>query len=235
MIPPIVAAASGVIDRDTGREWLNRELSRSEYAENDLTPLEQLGRWLGDAWAALLSAALGGNSPWLLLLVVAAVAVLIGLIVWRVRRLGLRRARMPLAAFDAVVTTPRPEPWRESARAAHERGDHRTAVIDEARAIFAVLGLKHVIDLEAAQTANEITRVAGTALSAHATALRRVSRVFDDLMFGPDDELGPIDLAGVYAEFLALDAELDALPAHRGAPARSGDASRTLTAEAGRR
>ncbi len=137
---------------------------RDEYSATDLTPLERLGRWVDDMLSGLVSAALSGNSPWLLLLVVLALATIVVLIVWRVRRLGLRRVQVPVSAFDAVVAAPRPRPWRQSAQAATDRGDLRTAVADQARAIFAVLAARGVVDLDDAATASELARTAGRAV-----------------------------------------------------------------------
>lgn len=216
-----------VIDRDTGREWVERELSKSEYSENDLTPLEQIGRWLEGVWESLLGAALRGNSPWLLLLVVIAAAGIIALIVWRVRRVGLRRTRVPLAAFDPVVAVPEPDPWRRSAATAAAAGDFRTAVIDQARAIFALLSLRQIVSLDSSSTASELARTAGADLPEHARELQWVADSFNELLFGeetddaasagtttPQHRLTPATSAS-YSRLLDLDRVLSAVPAAR--------------------
>ncbi|MGO2861455.1 MAG: hypothetical protein ACTIC1_09880 [Brevibacterium sp.] len=227
-------AQGAVIDRDTGREWVERELSKSEYSENDLTPLEQIGRWLEGVWESLLGAALRGNSPWLLLLVVIVVAGIIALIVWRVRRVGLRRTRVPLAAFDPVVAVPEPEPWRRSAAAAAAAGDFRTAVVDQARAIFALLSLKQIVSLDSSSTASELVRTAGADLPEHAPELRWAAEVFNELLFGEASDDADSESDSVsgdeattqhrpdpasntsYSRLLDLDRSLSALPAaHR--------------------
>lgn len=212
---PAAILAAAPVDRGTGRRWLEEELRRDEYSANDLTPLERLGRWVDDVLTGLLSAALGGNSPWLLLLVVLALAAIIALIVWRVRRLGLRRAQVPVSAFDAVVAAPQPEPWRRSAQAAAARGDLRTAVADQARAIFAVLALRGLVDLDDAATASELARTAGAAVPAHAQDLHRVADVFNDLVFGEESAPKRTDdeLRALLTAFVDLDAELSRLPA----------------------
>lgn len=217
-----------VIDRDTGREWVEHELSKAEYSENDLTPLEQIGRWLENVWESLLGAALRGNSPWLLLLVVIVVAGIVALIVWRVRRVGLRRTRIPLAAFDPVVAVPEPDPWRRSAAAAAAAGDFHTAVIDQARAILALLSLKQIVSLDSSSTASEIARTAGTDLPEHASDLRWVAEVFNEVLFGEEDGDAPAAdrderqhrstpaTRTSYSRLLDLDRTLSALPAaHR--------------------
>lgn len=219
-----------VVDRGTGREWVDKELSKDEYSATDLTPLEQLGEWMGRVWDAIVSGALRGNSPWLILLVVIAVAAIVALIIWRVRRVGLNRTRVPLSAFDPVVTTPEPGPWRESARAAAERGDLRSAVIDQSRAIFAVLSGKHIVALDSASTATELSGTAGRELPEHARSLNRVAEAFNDLLYGHEagdaeraagtgGGMGTAvaradepDLHTTYAEFLALDEQLSRLP-----------------------
>ena len=212
---PAAILAAAPVDRGTGRRWLEEELRRDEYSANDLTPLERLGRWVDDVLTGLLSAALGGNSPWLLLLVVLALAAIIALIVWRVRRLGLRRVQVPVSAFDAVVAAPQPEPWRRSAQAAAARGDLRTAVADQARAIFAVLALRGLVDLDDAATASELARTAGAAVPAHAQDLHRVAEVFNDLVFGEESAPKRTDdeLRALLTAFVGLDAELTRLPA----------------------
>src|SRR5699024_2717506 len=82
MIPDLLCLASApstgpAVDRDTGREWVENELSKQEYSAADLTPLEQIGRWISSLWDSLVNAALRSNSPWLLLLVALALAAVI--------------------------------------------------------------------------------------------------------------------------------------------------------------
>ncbi|QPS32394.1 DUF4129 domain-containing protein [Brevibacterium casei] len=207
--------AAAPVDRDTGRRWLEEELRRDEYSATDLTPLERLGRWVDDVLSGLVSAAFSGNSPWLLLLVVLALAAIVVLIVWRVRRLGLRRVQVPVSAFDAVVAAPQPQPWRQSAQAAADRGDLRTAVADQARAIFAVLALRGVVDLDDAATSSELARTAGRAVPSRAEDLDRVAEVFNDLVFGEESapQRSDDELRALFAQFVSLDADLSRLPA----------------------
>lgn len=215
------ALLSSVIDRGTGREWVDHELSKKEYSDTDLTPLEQLGQWLSDMWDSIVSGALQGNSPWLILIVVVALAAIVALIVWRVRRVGLRKTSLPLSAFDPVVASPEPGPWRDSARAAAQRGDMTTAVIDSARAIFAVLSQKQIVTLDSASTASELSRTAGGELPEHRRELTRVANVFNDLLFGEDPaRTSAAALNAAYGEFRAFDETLSALtPRHRSAVA----------------
>lgn len=220
------SAASVSIDRTTGREWIEHELSKPEYSANDLTPLEQIGRWLSHLWESLLGAALRANSPWLLLLVVLALAGIVALIVWRIRRVGLRRTGVPLSAFDPVVSLPEPGPWRERAARAAAAGDFRSAVIDESRAIFAVLSVKAIVSLETSATASEIAHDAEAALPDQAGAVHNVAEVFNDLLYGEETPYGEENgsstrsvrsdrnLPTVYAELCGLDRTLSALPAH---------------------
>lgn len=208
---------SSAIDRETGRDWVEHELSKQEYSDTDLSPLEQIGQWLSNIWDSIVSGALQNNSPWMLLIVVVALAAIVGLIIWRVRRVGLKKTSLPLSAFDPVVASPEPGPWRDSARAAAERGDMRTAVIDSARAIFAVLSQKHIVTLDAASTASELSRTAGDEMPEHRLHLARVADVFNDLLFGENsDGISPASLPATYREFLAFDERLSALgPRHR--------------------
>ena len=219
--------AESIVDRRTGREWVERELAKDEYSANDLSPLEQLGQWMSNLWDSILSGALRANSPWLILIVLVALAAIVALIIWRVRRVGLKKTAVPLSAFDSVVNTPEPGPWRDSARAAATRGDLRTAVIDSARAIFAVLSQKQIVILDSASTASELVRTAGDELPELRRELTRVATVFNDLLFGEDLEKNPsqdeprpsaAELAATYAEFLAFDERLSSLvPRHRSA------------------
>lgn len=212
---------SSTIDRKTGRDWVEHELSKKEYSDTDLTPLEQIGQWLSNVWDSLVSGALSNNSPWMILIVIVALAAIVGLIIWRVRRVGLRRTSLPLSAFDPVVASPEPGPWRDSARAAAQRGDMRTAVIDSARAIFAVLSQKHIVTLDSASTASELSRTAGGEVPEHRRQLAHVAGVFNDLLFGENpDGTSPASLPATYHELLALDESLSALsPRHRTAVA----------------
>ncbi|WP_231446653.1 hypothetical protein [Brevibacterium zhoupengii] len=204
--------SSSPIDRETGRQWVEHELSKDEYSSTDLTPLEQLGQWLSRIWDSIISTALDGNSPWLLLIVVVALAAIIALIIWRVGRVGLKKTSLPLSAFDPVVASPQPGPWRDSAQAAAERGDMRTAVIDSARAIFAVLSQKQIVTLDSASTASELSRTAGEQLPEQRRELARVANVFNDLLFGEDPARTSTDsLQATYNEFRALDGRLSSL------------------------
>lgn len=210
-----LSAASASIDRRTGREWVEHELSKQEYAANDLTPLEQIGQWLSSLWDSLVSAALGANSPWLLLLVVLAVIAIIALIIWRIRRAGFRRTGLPLSAFDPVVSLPEPGPWRDSAARAARAGDFETAVIDESRAIFAVLSIKQIVSLESSATASEIAHSAEAALPDHGPAVHGVAEIFNDLRYGEEAaQKASADrgLDAIYADLCALDRTLSALP-----------------------
>src|SRR5699024_2926629 len=178
----------------------------------DLTPLEQIGRWISSLWDSLVNAALRSNSPWLLLLVALALAAIIALVVWRVRRAGLRRTGLPLSAFDPGVSPPEPGPWRGAAQA----GNYRAAVIDASRAIFAVLSVKRIISLESSATASELAREAESALPDHAAAVHSVAEVFNDLLYG--DRLGgrerpDRDLPAIYARLCEMDRTLSSLPA----------------------
>ena len=208
--------SSASVDRDTGREWVEHELTKSEYAANDLTPLEQIGQWLSSLWDSLVRTALGANSPWLLVFVVLGLAAIIALIVWRVRRAGFRRVGIPLSAFDPVVSQPEPGPWREAAARAAQAGNYRAAVIDASRAIFAVLSVKRIISLESSATASELAREAESALPDHAAAVHSVAEVFNDLLYG--DRLGgrerpDRDLPAIYARLCEMDRTLSSLPA----------------------
>ena len=221
MIPDLLCLASApstgpAVDRDTGRELVENELSKQEYSAADLTPLEQIGRWISSLWDSLVNAALRSNSPWLLLLVALALAAIIALVVWRVRRAGLRRTGLPLSAFDPVVSQPEPGPWREAAARAAQAGNYRAAVIDASRAIFAVLSVKRIISLESSATASELAREAESALPDHAAAVHSVAEVFNDLLYG--DRLGgrerpDRDLPAIYARLCEMDRTLSSLPA----------------------
>ena len=211
-----LSTASASIDRSTGREWVEHELSKPEYSANDLTPLEQIGRWLSHLWESLVGAALRANSPWLLILVVLALAAIVALVIWRVRRVGLRSTGVPLSAFDPVVSLPEPGPWRERAARAAAAGDFRSAVIDESRAIFAVLSVKHIVSLESSATASEIAHDAEAALPDHAGAVDNVAEVFNDLLYGEETGVSARadrDLPTVYEDLRDLDRTLSALPA----------------------
>lgn len=213
-----LSAASASIDRTTGREWIEHELSKPEYSANDLTPLEQIGRWLSHLWESLVGAALRANSPWLLILVVLALAAIVALVIWRVRRVGLHRTGVPLSAFDPVVSLPEPGPWRERAARAAAVGDFRSAVIDESRAIFAVLSVKQIVSLKSSATASEIAHDAEAVLPDHADAVHKVAEVFNDLLYGEETESSirpDRELPTVYADLCGLDRTLSALPAHQ--------------------
>lgn len=204
----MIAGLDTPVDRDTGRRLIEEELSKQEYSASDLTPLERIGQWLNDLLGSIINGALAANSPWLIILVVVAVAALIALIVWRVRRAGLKRTRIPTPQMPAFIVTDDPVRWRTLAGEAAAHGDLRGAVTNQARAIFAVLAEAGYVPADSALTAHEIGELATTNLPTESARLRLVSRTFEDLTFGRVPDPGP----EIYREFLAIDEHLSHLP-----------------------
>lgn len=181
----VILAAAITPNRSEGREWAVRELSSDpQYRESDLTFFERLWQGIRDFFTAVLRPVTEANSPWLLIVIGVVIAVLIALIVWRIRR-GSGSALDPLmfatADFDQGMD---PQVLRVRAQQAASAGDFTLAVQDQVRAIMAQLARDHVIAITASSTARELAAHAAARRPAFADRLHDASALFDAVAFG---------------------------------------------------
>lgn len=201
-----------VVPDDTqGREWAERELSRSVYDEAKPSLIDRFWQWLGEFFGDLLES-ISGVDPSLgvVLLAVGAAAVL-AVAVFLVRpRLNARRRR---ELFDAGETREAVDHRLLSAEAA-ARGDWDTALAERLRAVIRSAEERVVLEPRAGRTAAEAGQELALSFPAAAPEILWLARRFDEVRYGHQQA------ASADAErAAALDALLEAT-----APASAGPA-----------
>ncbi|MYM20879.1 DUF4129 domain-containing protein [Brevibacterium sp. 5221] len=201
-----VALAAIAPGREEAREWAHRELSSDpDYRDSDVTFFERIGAAIRALFSSLGEAVGGIESPWLVLVLLAAIAGLAVLIVLRVRR-GTGSALDP-ALFErpALARGADPDRLRAASAAAWARGELGLAVQERARTVFAVLARRGELTVGPASTAAELSAAAAARLPAHAASLRAAGELFDAVTFG-EHAATPAD----YEALVALDAAVSA-------------------------
>lgn len=188
------------VDPDTAREAAANELADPVYQQAEPSVVEEiftwLGKWLGDALAAVSGSASGG----LLALVV------LGLLVFVVIRLRIgrltRSQRVDRPVFGAGRTRSAQE-YRQAAEEARARGDLAGAVRERFRAIVRELNDRGVLDEREGRTVDEIATQAADRLPEHTDGLRTAATLFDDVVYGSHQPTEP-----GYHGLVTLDDEL---------------------------
>jgi len=171
------------LSREAARDAARDELSRPEY---DAAQPPLLLRLVGRAVRALLdlldgaAAAVPGGYAGLLVLLLL-VALLVAVVLTRVRPGADRAASRPLFTGSAVLTAAQ---HRAQAEAAADDGRFAEAVRERLRAVVRDLEARGVLDPRPGRTAGEVARDAGAAVPAVAADLRRAAGVFDEVWYG---------------------------------------------------
>lgn len=169
--------------RDEGQQWARDELSDSRYRGADLTWFERIGRAIRDFLDDLARGASGDGAPWLLAIAVVVVLVLIGLVLWWMRRTAGVRLE-PTAPRRAVFRSELdPAALRRSAHAAATAEDWRLAIQELVRAVFADQAHARRITIDRASTAQELAAASGTALPRASGHFTRLAALFDEVAF----------------------------------------------------
>lgn len=171
------------IPRDPAREAARRELSKRMYHENDPSwfqrALNAFWEWVDKLFNAASSATPGG--PLGLVVVIAAIALVVGALWWR---LGTPH-RGPASAAALFDDRPRSAADHRAAAEAHAAQGHwNQAVQERMRAIVRALEERALLDLRPGRTADEAAAEAGRALPSHTDRLRSAARDFDDVTYG---------------------------------------------------
>jgi hypothetical protein len=198
------------VGRDAARDAARRELSDPSYHRSDPSLTQRLLDWVWRQLDRMLGQiggdALGGTTGLVVLLVLLA---LVGLALWwrlGASRRAARTAGAPL--FDDRRRTSAEHRAAAERHAADGRWDE--AVRERTRAVVRALEERALLDERPGRTADEAAAEAGAALPAHAEALRRAVRTFDDISYGGRPG-GP----QAYREVAELDTALrHARPAH---------------------
>ncbi|MBW1599922.1 DUF4129 domain-containing protein [Streptomyces sp. JJ38] len=191
------------IDRDSGREAAERELSKPVYQADEPGLVERAVEWVLDRLNDLLGAALDLSPGGWAGLAVIALAVLALLIALRLR-LGRLRPGPHAATASLFDASPRSS---DEHRAAAEReaaaGAWSAAVQERMRAVVRGLEERALLDPQPGRTADEAATEAGRALPGHAAALRSAARAFDEVTYA-----GRPGTQAAHAELRALDEAL---------------------------
>ncbi len=179
--------------RGTARDWALQELADPAYATARPGWAQRLAGWLLRHLQLVQLPGAPGRGLGLVLLV-AVLALLVALVLWRVGGLRAGVARRARAAvLDDVRRTAAEH--RRLADAAAAAGRFDEAVRERFRAVTRALEERVVLDERPGRTAAEVAAEAGLALPGSAAALRAGARVFDDVTYGgrpgtPDADRG---------------------------------------------
>ncbi len=166
---------------DSARSLLRRELVRPEYHERDL--LGRLARWLGRALDASVSAAsaLPPLATAAAMLVLALLAVGLGLLASRARRDRSPRRGGPSVLPERPTTAGE---LRARATAALAAGHTTTAFLDGYRALALRQVEQGLLPDHPGTTAHEVAVALAEQQPAHATRLARDAELFDAVRYG---------------------------------------------------
>ncbi|MER5430718.1 DUF4129 domain-containing protein [Streptomyces sp. NPDC002588] len=191
------------VPRDPAREAARRELSKRLYHENDPSLLQRalnaFWHWIGDLFGAASTATPGGTVG--LLVVIVAVAAVIGALWWRMGTPG-RRPASTATLFD---DRPRSAAEHRAAAEAHAAQGHWSQAVQERmRGIVRSLEERALLDTRPGRTADEAAAEAGRTLPAHSDRLRAAARDFDDVTYGGRQATGQ-----TYQRVAELDRDLE--------------------------
>jgi len=172
------------LGRDEGRVAATRELLRPIYHRDDPTLYDRLREWiarlLGRLIVRAVTAAPGG--PWGFLVIIAVVAALVALALWRHGAPARARTR------DETTLLTDDDRSADEMRAAADRaaaaGDWVLAVQERFRALVRGLEERTIIDQRPGWTADEAAAAAGRPLPELADQLVAAARLFDGVTYG---------------------------------------------------
>lgn len=160
------------IGRREGQRLARQELSEISFVERVLN-------WLLNLFSATANAVPGG---WFGLVVLAVLAVLaVTVVIFWVRPTSHRRvgARAVLSGAATSAQNHRREAQRLAAV-----GQFGQAIVEAVRAVAVELEEREILPPRPGRTADELAHEAGRRLPALAEDMRRVTRLFDDVLYG---------------------------------------------------
>ena len=178
----IAARVPVELGREQAQRLAQQELAKPEYEDARPGLLERVVGWLLERLGDLFARG-GAVAPrgWVLLLIVAGLAAVVGLALARRVRAGAGR-RDGRALFTGRERSAAEH--RAAAEAAVARGAWAEAVRDRLRAIVRELEERAVLDPRPGRTADEAAAEAGRLLPAVAADLREAARLFDEIWYG---------------------------------------------------
>jgi Domain of unknown function (DUF4129) len=177
-------AAAVPVDRDEARRAAERELSKGVYHQNEPGPVDrainQVIDWVSRVLDRIAGATPGGSLG--LLVLVALVAVVAGLVIWRTGPVR-RGARTGTSLIELSGDLDAAEHRRRADEYA-AAGRYAEAVRERMRAIVRELELRGVLEPRPGRTADEVAREAGASVPAVSADLSSAAGVFDEVWYG---------------------------------------------------
>lgn len=172
------------ITRDGAAAAARHELSKPIYHRGDdplpVRVVRAIGHFIDHLLNSSFKHAPGGGLGALILL--AVIAAVVGLVLWRVGPPARNRSSMAVLFTSEPVASAADHRLR-AIRAADER-DWRTAVIERMRAVAREVEERGVLDPRAGRTATELAADAATRVPAAAAALADAARTFNAVAYG---------------------------------------------------
>jgi Domain of unknown function (DUF4129) len=174
-----------------GRAWARAELAGPGYDHPSL--VRRALEWLLERIAGLPLPSGSGTA----LTGAVVVLVVLGAVVWAVRRAGGPLARGRRAGGGDVFTAGdlSAADHRSAADQAAAAGDLRTAVLERFRAVVRELEERAVVSEQPGRTASEAAAAAGARLPTLAADLAAAARTFDDVRYGGRNATVSMDTA----------------------------------------
>ncbi|MDC5698940.1 DUF4129 domain-containing protein [Intrasporangium calvum] len=167
---------------EEAREWLLRELSQPEYAD-DRSLLQRVLDWISELIGELMMRGSGELPTWVLPVLLALLAALVGVVLYA--RLG-REVGPGEGRAGGVLDEPHldADAYRARARTAFEAGAVDDAAADWFRAIAASAAERAIIDDSPGRTAHEVSVALAGLLPDEAAALAGAADHFDAIRYG---------------------------------------------------
>nr|WP_246287013.1 DUF4129 domain-containing protein [Schumannella luteola] len=191
-------------DGPEAREWILRELAKSEYQAAKPTLFDIIAKRFWDWFNSLQVPVAEGAPPLGVLLILGAVvvAVIIALLIWGVPRFN-RRSRLAGGGLFGESDERDAAAIRRAAEQAAKAGDWPLAISERFRAIARALTERTAVTLMPGTTAADAARRAAAVFPAQADGLANGAAVFDAVRY-----LGGAGSRDDYERLVALDREL---------------------------
>jgi len=171
-------------EADEARAWAQAELEKAIYSTSP-SLWQRFLDWLADLWRNLIDTNDQLGPVLMPVLILAALAVVVGialLLGGPLRRRRLRRAGASIEVLDDDARSS--AAIRRAADAAAAGGDYATAVLERYRAIVRSLDERAVLEDRRGRTAREAALAAGARLAPCAAGLRWAGDLFDSVCYG---------------------------------------------------
>jgi hypothetical protein len=168
------------IDGPSAQALARDELAKREYHHDDESLVARIANWIIDRLDDLTHH-VGSTSGFVTLVVVIALLLGVGLLVWRAG--PLRRASGPMRARGDLLRPESGTDHRQLAERFNRDGEWSLAVREWLRAAVETIEARGVLDPRPGRTGAEVAREAGVRMPSAEGALSTASRAFDEIWF----------------------------------------------------